>query len=129
MAGRAVKMTESGGDMIEKSVEPFLKAEKSEGPEGLQKALSRGLPEKASERGPIKIPFCQSIIKGQKFVKLATGEFYIRIAEERTKIIERASEAHSLEVDEEGFSVANHHILGLEVTVNEGAPCSFKPVC
>jgi Flp pilus assembly protein TadG len=54
-------------------------------------------------------------------VPFAVGKIYIGIAEERPEIVERTSEAHSLEVDEKGLSIADHHVLGLEIPVHETA--------
>ncbi len=121
MAGRKVKIMESGRDIFEKSFKPFLEAQKSIGPEGLHEALGRSFPEIILEGGPIKIPFQQPVIKGQEFVTLTARKIHIGIAEERAKIVEGASEAHPLEVDEEGFSVTDHHVLGLQIPVNETA--------
>ena len=39
MAGRKLKMTKSGRDMLETGFKPFLEAQKSIGPEGLHEAL------------------------------------------------------------------------------------------
>ena len=113
MAGRTLKITESSRDMLEKSYEPFLEAQESIGSEGLHEALRRSFPEGVLEGGPIKIPFRQPIIKGQEFVTFTSGKIHIRIAEERTKIVEGATEAHPLEVNQEGLSATDHYILGL----------------
>ena len=113
MCGRTVKITESGWDMLLKSFKPFLETQKSVSPEGLHEALRRSFPEMILEGGPIKIPFRQPVIKGQEFITLPGGEIHIGITQERAKIVEGGSEAHPLEVDEEGFSVTNHYVLGL----------------
>jgi hypothetical protein len=81
------------------------------------------------EGSPIKIPFSEPVIKGQEFITFALGKIDIRIVEEGTKIVKRASEAHSLEVNEERFSVTDHHILGLQIPVNKTALCSRKSLC
>src|SRR4030042_3599591 len=141
-----VKILKSGRSMFEKNFKPLLKAQKSIGPEGLHKALCRSFPEMILEGGPIQIPFCQSVIKGQEFVLLTAGnihlfgvrlrvnlstslEMNIGIAEQRAKIVEGASEAHPLEVDEAGVSVADHPVLGLEIPVHETAHRPCKPIC
>jgi len=120
---------ESRRDVREKSFKPFLEAQKSIGPEGLDEALCRGCPESVLEGGPIKIPFRQPVIKGQEFITVTSGKIHIGIAEKRAKIVEGVSEAHPLKVDEKGFPVTDHHVLGLQITVNERAHRSRKPLC
>jgi len=59
--GRKVKTMEPGGNMLEKKLESFPQAQKSEGAQGLHEALCRSLPEIISEAGLIKISFRQPI--------------------------------------------------------------------
>lgn len=60
---------------------------------------------------------------------LAVAKNDIGIAEKRTKIVEETPKAHSLEVDEEGISISDHHILGLQVPVNERSLCCRQSLC
>jgi hypothetical protein len=80
---------------------------------------------------------CQGLVRGapqpevkrKEFVTFTIRKIHIGIAQERAKIVEGASEAHPLEVDEERFSVADHHIMGLKIPVHETASCPCEPLC
>jgi hypothetical protein len=59
-----VKIMESGGNILEKRLESFPSAQKSEGAQGLHETLGRGLPEIIPEAGLVQISFGQPIRKG-----------------------------------------------------------------
>jgi hypothetical protein len=67
------------------------------------------------------------IIEKQVHPLISTG-FYIRVAEERTEIVKWISEAHPLKIDEEGFPITDHHILGLKIPVDETAFCPDETI-
>src|SRR3990172_8425394 len=119
-----VKIAKSRRDVIEKGFKSFLEAQECVCPESLHEALCRSLPEHLLEIFPGHVLFREAIVMKEQIHPLAIIEFDIGIAEEGTEIVEGASEAHPLEVDEEGFSVTDHYVLGLEIAVYKGAPCS-----
>ena len=80
MYGCLVKIMESSRDMLEKIFKSSLEAQKSIGPEGLHESLRRSLPESVLEGDPIKIPFCQPVIKRQEFLTFTIREVHIGIA-------------------------------------------------
>ena len=121
MGGRKAKVMESRRNMLEICLKPLLDSQESIGPEGLHEPLDRSIPESVLESDPIQIPFREAIIKGQEFVALTAGKIDIGIAEEGTEVVEGVTETHPLEVDEKGFSITDHHILGLQIPVYERA--------
>jgi len=109
--GCALKVSKSGRDVVKKSCKPFPESEETVCTEGLHEALGRCFPKMFLEGGPIKISLGKVIIKRQKFVTLSLRKEYIGIAQEGAEVIERASEAHPLKVDEVGVSILYHNIL------------------
>lgn len=129
IVGCKLKIAEPGRDMFEISIKALPEPQESIGSERLHEALCRSFPKGGLEGGPIKTPLSELVTEGEQFITFGPGEIDIRIAEEGAKIVKRAPEAHSLEVNEERFSVTDHHILGLQIPVNQTALCSQKSLC
>jgi hypothetical protein len=115
--------------MLEVSCESSADAEESICPQGLHETLGRGLPKTTAELGPFLLPHGESIVEKEQLVTLDFREMDIGIAKERAEVIEGAAEAHALEVDKEGLLIMDHHILGLEVPVDEAGRCCTKAAC
>lgn len=57
----------------------------------------------------------------EQFLALRVGERHVRIEKERGEIVLSKAGAETLEVDETGLAVANHHILALEIPMDQTA--------
>ena len=82
LCSHTLKIKESGRDVLKKSYKSLLGAQKPIGPQGLHETLCRSFPKSVLERGPIKFPFLQPIIKRQKFILFPAGKIHIGIPKE-----------------------------------------------
>ena len=61
----------------------------------------------------------QVVIVSQEGGAICLPDLHIGIAEERPEVVEEAPEAHPLKIDEDRLPVSDHHVLRLEVPVDE----------
>ena len=96
-----------------------FEAEEAVGAEGLHQTLCGGEQEKFTEGIPIVRGAGNLVIIEKEILTPCFWKGDVGIAEERCEVVEGASGAQPLKIDQDRFAVADHHVLRLKIAVDE----------
>ena len=88
-----------------------LEAKEAVGAEGLHQALCGGEQEKFTEGIPIVRGAGNLVIIEKEILTPCFWKGDVGIAEKRGEVVEKASGAYPLEIDQDRFAVTDHHVL------------------
>ena len=110
------------GDVHKEIIPVSLVPEETVRPERLHEALSGAKiidSTKGTGSGEGRMIRCNALVEFEEMLLFVAGKVHIRVKKHRSQVVLRKSWAHSLKINQAGFSVENHHILRLKITVHQ----------